>query len=1035
MKYVEKTKNKFLTKQGLISIGLTSMFLFSSILPAYGINNVNSNLSNKLSETRVLKNSNSDKKYTLRELNEMNSYDLIDLLVEIDYRNITDLFNYSNDAYEFFRNKNRTQMILREIEKRGREYTKNDSKGIPTLIEVVRAGYFLAFYNEELKREIYDRNNRINAIPAILSIENNKNFRLGTEVQDDIVAAVGSFIWNTASNAEVINKLTPIISDFYKNKDKYCGQYGKDNALHAILGGPCYDIEMYLRDTKKNPEETEWYRNIDPFIEGVQKLALMGDLNDNNSLAIENALYHISLLGKFHTNSKLGIETLTKSMHIYSYLSMPYLQAADKIKRNYNGIDSNGKKVDFDKIKHEGRKKYCPKTYKFDNGKMIIKAGDKVEEDKIKRLYWASKEVNAQFFRAMGRDKPLEEGNPDDVLTMVIYNSPKEYNANNVLYGYATDNGGMYIEQIGTFFTFERKPHESIYTLEELFRHEYTHYLQGRYAVPGMWGETELHRKDRLTWYEEGGAELFAGSTRTNGILPRKTIISHLYNVDKKHRYNVQNVLSSAYGSFEFYNYACVFIDLLQRKEKEKFYELNKYIKNNDVRGYDNFINNLKSDSNLNNSYQQYMQELINQYDALTVPLVSDDYLIRHAYKDPKEIYSEISSISNLEDIKIEVNKSESFNTFVLKGRFKGGVSKGRKEDFNYMDNMANTFLKKLDKKSWTGYKTVTCYFTNYKVDSNNKFTYDVVFNGYLPKEGDSENALPYVKINGPYEGVQTDNMKFTSKGSFDIDGSIVKYEWDFGDGSKSYEANPRHIYKEPGKYTIKLKVTDDKGESSIAVTTVTVKDISENNLPIVKIGGPYQGFNNQKIAFYSNGTRDEDGEIKSYEWDFGDGSKSNEANPIHVYKEPGNYTVTLKVIDNLGGQSIASTKARILKMVYPINQEKEPNDSIDLANGPILPGVTVKASVDAQDPQDYFYFDVFTPGEVNIKLTRGSGAGATWVVYDENRNEVAYGIDNGSEIKGTFNASKEGRYYIFVYTFDGNKFPYKLDVSGSVGR
>src|SRR3712207_2915449 len=84
---------------------------------------------------------------------------------------------------------------------------------------------------------------------------------------------------------------------------------------------------------------------------------------------------------------------------------------------------------------------------------------------------------------------------------------------------------------------------------------------------------------------------------------------------------------------------------------------------------------------------------------------------------------------------------------------------------------------------------------------------------------------------------------------------------------------------------------------------------------------------------------------------------------------------------------------------------------------------------------QDYFYFDVFTPGEVNIKLTRGSGAGATWIVFDENRNEVAYGVDDGREIKGSFNANKEGRYYISVYTFDGNKLPYKLEVSGSVGR
>lgn len=30
---------------------------------------------------------------------------------------------------------------------------------------------------------------------------------------------------------------------------------------------------------------------------------------------------------------------------------------------------------------------------------------------------------------------------------------------------------------------------QSIYSLEELFRHEFTHYLQGRYEVQGLWGQ------------------------------------------------------------------------------------------------------------------------------------------------------------------------------------------------------------------------------------------------------------------------------------------------------------------------------------------------------------------------------------------------------------------------------------------------------------------------------------------------------------------------------------------------------------------
>ena len=58
-----------------------------------------------------------------------------------------------------------------------------------------------------------------------------------------------------------------------------------------------------------------------------------------------------------------------------------------------------------------------------------------------------------------------------------------------------------------TFFTYERTPKQSIYSLEELFRHEFTHYLQGRYEVPGLFGSGEMYQNERLTWFQEGNAE------------------------------------------------------------------------------------------------------------------------------------------------------------------------------------------------------------------------------------------------------------------------------------------------------------------------------------------------------------------------------------------------------------------------------------------------------------------------------------------------------------------------------------------------
>lgn len=169
-------------------------------------------------------------------------------------------------------------------------------------------------------------------------------------------------------------------------------------------------------------------------------------------------------------------------------------------------------------------RKIFAKTYTFDDGAIVLKAGDKVTEEKVKRLYWAAKEVKAQFHRTVESDRPLEKGNPDDVLTMVIYNSPAEYQFNRQLYGYETNNGGLYIEGTGTFFTYERTPEESIYSLEELFRHEFTHYLQGRYEVPGLWGQGKIYENERLSWFEEGNAEFLQGQ-RERIMLYRERVL------------------------------------------------------------------------------------------------------------------------------------------------------------------------------------------------------------------------------------------------------------------------------------------------------------------------------------------------------------------------------------------------------------------------------------------------------------------------------------------------------------------------------
>jgi len=73
-----------------------------------------------------------------------------------------------------------------------------------------------------------------------------------------------------------------------------------------------------------------------------------------------------------------------------------------------------------------------------------------------------------------------------------------------------------------------------------------------------------------------------------------------------------------------------------------------------------------------------------------------------------------------------------------------------------------------------------------------------------------------------PEQPVVGETITFTSI-SEDLDGTIVKYAWDFGDGNKGTGANITQIYTLAGDYTVRLTVVDDHGISSSNTTTLTV--------------------------------------------------------------------------------------------------------------------------------------------------------------------------------------------------------------------
>ena len=80
------------------------------------------------------------------------------------------------------------------------------------------------------------------------------------------------------------------------------------------------------------------------------------------------------------------------------------------------------------------------------------------------------------------------------------------------------------------------------------------------------------------------------------------------------------------------------------------------------------------------------------------------------------------------------------------------------------------------------------------------------------------------------------------------------------------------------------------------------------NQAPTANPNGPYRLQPGRTVAFSGAGSTDEDGEITSYHWDFGDGASSREANPTHRYAAPGNYRIILTTTDDGGATASAQT-------------------------------------------------------------------------------------------------------------------------------
>ena len=157
-----------------------------------------------------------------------------------------------------------------------------------------------------------------------------------------------------------------------------------------------------------------------------------------------------------------------------------------------------------------------------------------------------------------------------------------------------------------------------------------------------------------------------------------------------------------------------------------------------------------------------------------------------------------------------------------------------------------------------------------------------------------------------PHRGYAPLEATFDASGSVDPDGEIVAYEWDFGDGESASGVQVVHTFADDGNYTVRLTVYDDEGATDSATVQVEV----QNPPPVARFTfSPENPVVGEPVTFDASTSVDPatglgTNSIVSYHWAFGDGHEGTGVVVEHIYNLPGNYTVTLTIMDDDGASA-----------------------------------------------------------------------------------------------------------------------------------
>lgn len=187
------------------------------------------------------------------------------------------------------------------------------------------------------------------------------------------------------------------------------------------------------------------------------------------------------------------------------------------------------------------------------------------------------------------------------------------------------------------------------------------------------------------------------------------------------------------------------------------------------------------------------------------------------------------------------------------------------------------------------------------------------------------EDTTPPTAVAGDNRTIGIDEqIIFNGRRSTD-NGVMENYVWII-EGKEYYGEIITHSFDEPGTYDVHLTVTDSADNSDSDTMTVIVKDDVPPSVSM-NVNGEFTV--GKEITIDASRSSD-NMEIGNFEWDFGDGTTSEEMTTSHTYDSSGQYTVTLTVEDESGNTVKDSVDITIQKSDQNIQEaQSEEKDGV----------------------------------------------------------------------------------------------------------